>query len=49
MATKLLTTPAIIEQSMRSMQRMTFGGDTAPIRGKKTGLLRCWQLDCVPG
>ena len=44
MSTKIMPAAAVIEQSMRSVQRMGFGGGLHLIRGKKTGL-HYWRLD----
>ena len=44
MSTKAMSTTAAIEQSMRSVQRMGFGGGLYLIRGKKAGL-HYWRLD----
>lgn len=44
MATQSIPTTAVIAQSMRSVQRMAFGGGLHLIRGKKTGL-HYWRLN----
>ena len=44
MLTKIMPTEAAIEQSMRSVQRMGFGGGLYLLCGKKTGL-HYWRLD----